>query len=75
VSLRNPGTGKTTVARLYAKLLQQLGVLPEDSVFVETSGAKLSSKGTSELEKHLKEAKEAGGGVIFVDEAYQLVRF
>ncbi|CAD7960252.1 unnamed protein product, partial [Amoebophrya sp. A25] len=66
----NPGTGKTTVARLYAKFLKERGVLEEDNV-EETSGAKLVNGGTAEIKKILEE-KLKDGGVLFVDEAYQL---
>ena len=66
----NPGTGKTSVARLYAALLQELGLLPAAAV-EETSGAALVHGGVSGLKKVLEE-KLKGGGVLFVDEAYQL---
>lgn len=58
-------------ARLYAKLLEELGVLPEGSCFVETSGAQLVSGGMPALRSAL--ATTAAGGVLFVDEAYQLI--
>jgi hypothetical protein len=45
------GTGKTTVARLYASFLVEVGVLPEDCVVVETAGAALISGGVRELKK------------------------
>eukprot|EP00198_Chlamydomonas_reinhardtii_P002822 XP_001692158.1 predicted protein [Chlamydomonas reinhardtii] len=67
--LGNPGTGKTTVARMYAELLKELGVI-SGAEFVETSGAELASGGTSKLQEHLK--KLEGGGLLFLDEAYQL---
>jgi hypothetical protein len=66
----NPGTGKTSVARLYAALLQELGVLPEAAV-EETSGAALVNGGVAGLKKML-EQKLKEGGVLFIDEAYQL---
>eukprot|EP01050_Picozoa_sp_SAG11_P003357 SAG11_NODE_188_length_13029_cov_3.652514_5_plen_2762_part_00 len=69
----NPGTGKTTIARLYGTFLRQLQVLPEKSDFHETSGAKLIQDGVKGLEDLLTAAQKADGGVIFVDEAYQLV--
>ena len=69
----NPGTGKTTVARHYGTFLQQLKVLPDGSRTLETSGAGLINKGVAHLEQQLEELKEVGDGVIFVDEAYQLV--
>src|SRR5690606_12846982 len=68
----NPGTGKTTVAKLYANMLVELGVLPEDSIVKETSGSTLLAKGVNELTAILDEVKDAEGGVIFIDEAYQL---
>jgi SpoVK/Ycf46/Vps4 family AAA+-type ATPase len=68
----NPGTGKTTVARIYCEFLQQLEVLPEGSIVVQTSGAALIQEGVKFLKGKLEEIKAAGGGVIFLDEAYQL---
>jgi hypothetical protein len=67
--LGNPGTGKTVVARTYAKLLQEVGVLPGAAV-VETSGAELANGGVSKLQEQLKQLDK--GGVLFIDEAYQL---
>ncbi|KAK1836439.1 P-loop containing nucleoside triphosphate hydrolase protein [Podospora conica] len=65
----NPGTGKTTVAKLYAKFLKSLGVLASDDL-VETSGAKLATGGPSAV---VDLFEDGDGGVLFVDEAYQLV--
>jgi Holliday junction resolvasome RuvABC ATP-dependent DNA helicase subunit len=59
------GTGKTTVARIYAQLLKELGALPEAEV-VETSGAELVSGGTTKLKEQLKKLDK--GGVLFIDE-------
>ncbi|UPX21074.1 uncharacterized protein EKO05_0011278 [Ascochyta rabiei] len=70
--LGNPGTGKTTVARLYAQFLGQVGALPGDHFF-ETSGSTLANGGVSACKAHIDEILEAGGGVFFIDEAYQLV--
>ncbi|KAH8689078.1 P-loop containing nucleoside triphosphate hydrolase protein [Talaromyces proteolyticus] len=69
--LGNPGTGKTTVARLYAKFLKSVGVIP-GSHFVETSGAKLANEGVSGCRKILEEILSNDGGALFIDEAYQL---
>ena len=63
--------GKTTVARLYAKALTSLQVLPGDH-FIETTGSRLSHGGVTEVKDHLKQLENAGGGVYFIDEAYQL---
>jgi hypothetical protein len=65
--------GKTTIARHYGCFLQQLSVLPKGSIFKETSGARLINDGISGLTGILDYIKAAGGGVLFVDEAYQLV--
>ncbi|PNS16705.1 NFX1-type zinc finger-containing protein 1 [Sphaceloma murrayae] len=70
--LGNPGTGKTTVARLYAQFLAEVNAIPCDK-FVETTGSKLANEGASGAKKMLDSVLENGGGVIFIDEAYQLV--
>jgi len=66
-----PPLGKTTVARLYAKFLTLVGVLPGSS-FIETTGSRLANDGVSMVRKHIEEIQNAGGGALFVDEAYQL---
>ncbi|KAH6712371.1 NFX1-type zinc finger-containing protein 1 [Leptodontidium sp. MPI-SDFR-AT-0119] len=71
VLLGNPGTGKTTVARHYAKVLTSLQVLSGDG-FVETTGSRLAHGGINEAKNHLKELENSNGGVYFIDEAYQL---
>lgn len=65
----NPGTGKTTVAKLYAQFLKAMGVLKLEDV-VETSGVKLASSGPRAM---LDMFEDRDGGLLFVDEAYQLV--
>ncbi len=67
----NPGTGKTTVARLYSKFLCSVGALPGDD-FVESTGAKLASEGVQGCKKLLDDLLNKGGGAFFIDEAYQL---
>ena len=64
-------SGKTTVARLYAKLLAFFGVIPGDA-FIEVSGSGLANEGVSAATKRLEGLLNRGGGVFFVDEAYQL---
>ncbi|KAG0697519.1 P-loop containing nucleoside triphosphate hydrolase protein [Suillus ampliporus] len=72
VLLGNPGTGKTTVARLYAQFLESVQVLPGDA-FIETTGANLAHEGVDGAKKLITDAMAVGGGAIFIDEAYQLV--
>ncbi|ROW08400.1 hypothetical protein VMCG_03318 [Cytospora schulzeri] len=69
--LGNPGTGKTTVARLYANLLTSIGVIP-GSCFKEETGASLANAGVSGCKKIIDGILNDGGGVLFIDEAYQL---
>lgn len=76
VFLGNPGTGKTTVARLMGKVLFDHGVLTGDTfVFVEVSQEDLVSEnvgGTApKTRAHLDRAR---GGVLFIDEAYNLYK-
>ncbi|OJJ44977.1 hypothetical protein ASPZODRAFT_70336 [Penicilliopsis zonata CBS 506.65] len=73
VFLGNPGTGKTTVARLYAKFLASVGVLP-GNFFVETTGSRLANDGVTGCQKTLDTILNNGGGALFIDEAYQLVQ-
>ncbi|KAK3386657.1 P-loop containing nucleoside triphosphate hydrolase protein [Podospora didyma] len=69
--LGNPGTGKTTVARLYAQFLTEVGVIPGTN-FHETTGSKLANLGVSGCKKAVEDMLNDGGGVFFIDEAYQL---
>ncbi|KAK4175047.1 putative AAA family ATPase [Triangularia setosa] len=69
--LGNPGTGKTTVARLYAEFLTELCVIP-GNCFEEKTGAGLANIGVSGCTKLIDGILNAGGGVLFIDEAYQL---
>lgn len=77
IFLGNPGSGKTTVARLYGKFLADIGALP-GSKFKEVSGVYLAREGVHICKDMIGEiyTENSGsrvGGTFFVDDAYGLL--
>ncbi len=69
----NPGTGKTTVARLIGKIYKEEGILKSGHL-VEVNRAALVGKWIGETEeKTTQYLKDAKGGILFIDEMYSLI--
>ena len=70
----NPGTGKTTVARLVARIYKQLGFLSQGQL-IETDRSGLVAGYVGQTAGKVTEVvKSALGGILFIDEAYALAR-
>ena len=72
IFMGNPGTGKTTVARLLGRIYHSLGLLSKGEVIC-VDRTRIIGRYIGETEENMKQIlKEAQGNVLFVDEAYTL---
>ena len=68
----NPGTGKTTVARMLGRIYHSLGLLSKGDV-IAADRTRLVGRYIGETEENMKAVlEEARGNVLFIDEAYNL---
>ncbi|MDQ0299218.1 stage V sporulation protein K [Salibacterium salarium] len=70
----NPGTGKTTIARIMADMLKEMKII-EKGHFIEADRADLVGEYIGQTAQKTKDIiKKAEGGILFIDEAYSLAR-
>lgn len=72
VFLGSTGTGKTTVAKMMGEMLAQAGILSKGHVVIKERATLLGPNYSMEEKNTLEAIEEAKGGILFIDEAYQL---
>jgi len=70
--LGNPGTGKTTIARCMGKMFKILGLIPDDKVYEYTPKDFVTGYVGQAGKQTMDILEKSRGGVLFIDEAYQL---
>lgn len=73
VFMGNPGTGKTTVAKIYAQALKECGILKRGHLLITSRADFVAGYVGQTAIKTRKKIREALGGVLFIDEAYSLL--
>ncbi len=74
IFMGSPGTGKSTVAALYAKILKKMGLLETSNVVYRDRGSLLGPNYSNEESKVAEAIEQAHEGVLFIDEAYSLIK-
>jgi SpoVK/Ycf46/Vps4 family AAA+-type ATPase len=69
----NPGTGKTTVAKVFSRALKEIGYLKRGHLIVTSRADFVAGYVGQTAAKTKKKIREALGGVLFIDEAYSLL--
>lgn len=70
----NPGTGKTTVARILASLYKQIGAIPKGQLVEVDRSSLVAGFVGQTATKTQEKIQEAMGGILFIDEAYTLAK-